>query len=125
MDRRVRKVISLLEANLCREVPLCELARSVNLSSSRLCHLFTVEMGVPPARYLKTLRLQQARELLETSFLNVKEVANKVGINDESHFVRDFKKLHGLTPARYRARSLAAEVRPSEPLDMAAESANR
>ena len=57
MDQRVGKVIDLLEANLCREIPFDKLARSVNLSSSRLCHIFTTEAGMSPARYLKTLRL--------------------------------------------------------------------
>ena len=52
--------------------------------------------------------MEQARELLETSYLSVKEVMARVGVADESHFVRDFKKAYGRTPARYRARFLRA-----------------
>jgi hypothetical protein len=37
--------------------------------------------------------------------LSVKEIAHQVGLNDESHFVRDFKKIHGDAPTRYRLRS--------------------
>ena len=105
-DRRVRKVVDLLGVDLRREVEIIELARSVNLSASRLCHIFTAEVGMPPTRYLKMLRLRRASELLKTTFLSVKEIAEQVGISDESHFVRDFGKLYGLTPARYRARRL-------------------
>jgi AraC-like DNA-binding protein len=43
-----------------------------------------------------------ARNLLETTFLNIKEIMNKVGVKDESHFVRDFKVICGVTPAQYR-----------------------
>jgi hypothetical protein len=50
--------------------------------------------------------MQRARELLETSHLSVKQVMARVGVTDESHFVRDFKKTCGLTPARYRERFL-------------------
>ncbi|MGH9906870.1 MAG: helix-turn-helix domain-containing protein, partial [Pyrinomonadaceae bacterium] len=40
--------------------------------------------------------------LLETSFLSVKEITHSVGLNDESHFVRDFKAVYGFPPTRYR-----------------------
>jgi hypothetical protein len=49
--------------------------------------------------------MERARHLLETSFLSVKEIAHQVGLNDESHFVRDFKKAYGEPPTRYRLRS--------------------
>jgi AraC-like DNA-binding protein len=48
-----------------------------------------------------------AKVLLETTFLSVKEVAAKSGFNDLSHFVRDFKKMNGLTPTDHRMQSVA------------------
>jgi len=78
------------------------LARSVNLSSSRMRHLFKEQVGMTPAQYLKMLRIKRARDLLEKSFLRLKEVISRVGLSDESHFVNDFKKIHGLPPIRYR-----------------------
>jgi len=41
---------------------------------------------------------------MEDSFLRLKEVMSQVGFNDECHFVRDFKKKHGLPPIKYRHR---------------------
>jgi AraC family transcriptional regulator len=64
------------------------LARAVNLTSFHFCHLFKAETGNSPARYLKALRLERARELLETTFLSTKEIRSLVGLNDESHFAR-------------------------------------
>ncbi|MFN2493403.1 MAG: helix-turn-helix domain-containing protein [Pyrinomonadaceae bacterium] len=78
------------------------LAKDVNLSSSRLHQLFKRETGLPPATYLRSLRMKQAKELLETSYLSIKEVMTRVGVLDESHFVRAFKKTYGCTPAKYR-----------------------
>jgi len=57
-----------------------------------------------PAQYLKSVRIHQAKELLETTLLSVKEIRARLGINDESHFVRDFKKTYGLPPLQYRIR---------------------
>jgi len=59
---------------------------------------------MPPIRYLRLLRMERAKVLLESSFLSVKEIAFQVGLNDESHFVRDFKSAYGYSPALYRSR---------------------
>lgn len=88
--------------NLHREVSLSNLAQSVNLSVWRLSYIFKSEMGMSPIKYLRFLRMERARHLLETSFLNIKEVAYHVGLKDESHFVRDFKKAYGAAPTPYR-----------------------
>jgi AraC-like DNA-binding protein len=102
MDYRVQNVIALMERHLHRGWAATRFASCVNLSPSRLHQLFKEETGTPPARYLRQLRLRRARELLETTHLSVKEVMARVGVSDESHFVRDFKQAHGATPARYR-----------------------
>jgi AraC-like DNA-binding protein len=106
MDQRVLKVIALMKETLHKGWPAGRLAGCVNLSPSRLHQVFKEEIGLPPARYLRLLRMRQARELLETSHLSVKQVMARVGLTDESHFIRDFKKAYGLTPARYRERFL-------------------
>lgn len=86
------------------ELSLTEFAQSVNLSVWRLCHIFKSDVGMPPIRYLRLLRMERAKGLLESSFLSVKEIAYQVGLNDESHFVRDFKSTYGYSPALYRSR---------------------
>ena len=103
MDHRVQLTVALMQVDLRREQSLDELARRVNLSRSRLQHLFKAETGISPAQYLRGLRLNRARELLETSQLSIKQVMASVGISDKSHFVREFKKVHGLTPKEWRA----------------------
>ena len=85
------------------ELSLAEFAQSVNLSVWRLCHIFKSDVGMPPMRYLRGLRMERAKDLLESSFLSVKEIAYRVGLNDESHFVRDFKSTYGSSPALYRS----------------------
>ena len=105
MDSRVEKIQKLMRENVQREWSLLELAQAVNLSVWRLSHIFTSEVGKSPMQYLRQLRMDRAKHLLETSFLSVKEIAYQVGLNDESHFVRDFKKVYGDAPSRYRLRS--------------------
>jgi len=104
MDRRVQTVIALMGNDLEHELPLSELVRVVNLSPSHLQRLFKAELGMTTFRYMKLLRMERARYLLESSFLSVKEIMKTVGINNRSHFVKDFKKLYGRTPTQLRLR---------------------
>jgi transcriptional regulator GlxA family with amidase domain len=104
MDVRVHKVITLLELNLQQVLKPKDIAHAINLSLPRLRSLFRAETGQPLARYQKSLRMRKARKLLEDSSLNVKQILLNVGIFDESHFVKDFKKAYGLPPTQYRAR---------------------
>jgi len=104
MDQRVRSVIAFMRTNLDRATSVSEMAASVQLSPSHLRQLFNQETGKPVARYLRELRLDRARELLETTFLSVKEIAARAGLQSINHFVTDFKKAHGVTPAQFAAR---------------------
>jgi len=103
VDKRVEKIIEMMREDVRGELSLGEFAQSVNLSVWRLCHIFKSDVGMPPIRYLRLLRMERAKDLLESSFLSVKEIAYKVGLNDESHFVRDFKSTYGYSPALYRS----------------------
>jgi AraC-like DNA-binding protein len=102
MDRRVQLVISIMKEDLSRELPIDDIATCVNISPSRLRYLFKVETGQSPNQYLKFLRMQRAKQLVEDTFLNVKQIMCELGINDESHFVRDFKRTYGMTITQYR-----------------------
>jgi transcriptional regulator GlxA family with amidase domain len=118
MDPKIEMIIKLMHDNLRRDLRLEQLARSLNRSSSRLRHMFKSGTGTTPTRYLHSLRMQQAKKLLETTFLSVKEIMVRVGIHDESHFVRDFKHAWGSTPGQYQrtySRPLVADNQSSSP----------
>jgi AraC family transcriptional regulator len=102
MEYRVKKVISLMKANLCRQFSLGEMAREVHLTPEHFCRIFKAEVGSPPTKYLRSLRMQKAKELLETTSLTIKEITTFIGVRDVSHFVRDFEMTYGTTPGRYR-----------------------
>lgn len=105
LDPRISRVITLMHHAMHRKLSLCELAGETRLSVSRLCHLFKSQTGFGPAQYLKSLRIQLGKELLENSELSVKEIAARVGYADPSRFVEDFRKIYELPPMRYRLRS--------------------
>jgi AraC family transcriptional regulator of arabinose operon len=102
MDRRIELVISKMETETSSSWDTTTLADVIGLSPSRFRHLFKQETGTSPAQYLKDIRMRNAEVLLRTTFLSVKEVLKQVGLGSNSHFVSDFRKLHGLTPTAFR-----------------------
>jgi transcriptional regulator GlxA family with amidase domain len=117
MAERVKRVIEMMQGDPSKTFTLGKMAESVNLSAPYFCFLFKSITGVSPAKYLKVLRMQQAATLLTTTFLSVKEIMIRVGFADESHFVRDFKRLYGRTPSEYRHEAfLSADSNSHESL---------
>src|SRR5215510_1855683 len=101
MNKRVEILQLLMREDPRRFLKISQMAEIVNLSPSRLQHLFKSETGLTLTQYQRTVRLDRARDLLEHTFLSIKQIIVQVGAKDRSHFERDFKKAFGLTPTEY------------------------
>ena len=108
-DIRILRAINLINSKFNQDFDFNGLAEALNLSPSRLRHLFKAETGMSFRKYLRLVRMRRAKSLLETSFLSVNEIAERVGIGDSSHFIREFEKQHGLSPGKYRKKRLSAK----------------
>lgn len=81
-----------------------QLCRKVGMSRSHLHLKITALTGRSTSNFIRTLRLQKARELLENTQMNVSEVTLEVGMNDRSYFSRKFKEEFGLSPSALIAK---------------------
>ena len=88
-----------------RELPTPELAALCGISEQYLRRLFRSAFGMPPARYVRHLRLRYARELLETGEYSVADAAAEAGFNDTAYFSREFKETFGISPGRFGSGS--------------------
>ncbi len=98
----VRKAIEYLSRNHGECVMLADVARHVGLSSFRIAHLVKEFTGRSIMQHVKRLRVQRARGLLDQSAMSGAEIAAATGFLDQSHFIKQFRELTGVTPARYR-----------------------
>jgi transcriptional regulator GlxA family with amidase domain len=57
-----------------------------------------------PLEYVHTLRLEEAKQMLETSDRPIEAIANEIGYEDAGFFSRLFRRQVNLTPAQYRKR---------------------
>jgi AraC family transcriptional regulator, arabinose operon regulatory protein len=104
-DDRVRIVLSIMQNNIERDLDAARLARVVNLSVGHLNAIFREQTGMSVAQHFKWLRMKRAAQLFANSFLTVKEVCARIGSPDVSHFTRDFNKVFGCSPKRYRSQT--------------------
>jgi transcriptional regulator GlxA family with amidase domain len=101
-DIRISHVVARIQARFAEPCAVDELARAVNMSPSYLTRLFREQTGRSPACFVREVRLRRACELVQTTFLTIKEVMAAVGWNDPSHFSRAFKRRFGVSPLGLR-----------------------
>jgi AraC-like DNA-binding protein len=83
-------------------IMLADVADSAHLSPSHFSRVFSAQMGVPPMRYLRRVRIENARFLLERTSLRIGEVAREVGFSDSLYFSRVFREAEGVCPSGWR-----------------------
>ncbi|SHK68728.1 AraC family transcriptional regulator [Desulforamulus aeronauticus] len=96
----IKTVCDYLESNYAKTITLNYLSALTGLSKYHLLRSFTKQKGISPYSYLETIRIGNAKKLLEQGTPPI-DVAFQTGFSDQSHFSNFFKKLIGLTPKQY------------------------
>lgn len=104
IDRQVAEAQEWLAEHYRVDAPVAALAARSGLSERGFTRRFKEATGLSPLAYAHTLRLEEAKQLLERSELPVEEIAAEVGYADGSFFRRLFQRSVGLTPAAYRRK---------------------
>ncbi len=101
-DKQVDRIMKYLELHYQEKLHIKDLAASFHLSESTLYRIFKKATGGSPYQYLFQYRLSKAIALLESSNLNVSEIAQEVGIDDPFYFCKIFKERFGSSPSHYK-----------------------
>jgi AraC family transcriptional regulator of arabinose operon len=103
MDRRIKRVLSVLDQQYKTPPPIEHLAETVGLSASRLAHLFRSEVGRSIQAYVVERRLKMAAMLIVQTDERISQIAYSVGFGDVSNFNHSFKRRFGMSPRQYRS----------------------
>ncbi|MBV8624585.1 MAG: helix-turn-helix transcriptional regulator [Herbaspirillum sp.] len=96
-----------IEAHLSENITVATLASLCHMSGSCFSRVFKASTGHTLCQWITRVRLQRARTLLASSTLSIAEIANAIGFHDQSHFVRKFKQVNGVSARDWRAQQLA------------------
>jgi AraC family transcriptional regulator len=101
-QRKLRAVVECIEEQLDANLSLDQLAAAAHLSAYHFARQFKAATGLPPHQYVIARRIERAKEImLSETDLSLAEIAALVGFSDQSQLTRHFKRLIGVTPARF------------------------
>jgi AraC-like DNA-binding protein len=91
----------LMEENIYDEINLNAIGEALCVSTSHLNDVFKSYTAMTPYQYFISIKIRKAKELLESGELAIKEVAFRLGFDDQYYFSRLFKKKTGIPPSRW------------------------
>lgn len=100
----IHKAMFLLRESLESPLDIQKLIRKLPMGYSKFRKLFKSETGLSPHQYHLDLRINKAKELLQTTELNIKEIAYQTGFESEFYFSKLFRKKVEMSPTEYRIR---------------------
>ena len=103
-DSRAEGAIEFMRTNLSAALSVELIATGVGLSSSRLAHLFKLDVGISLMSYTRQRRIELAQELLQSTSKPLKEIAFEVGMPDVRHFGKVFRQVCRYPPSSRRNR---------------------
>lgn len=98
----MQEIQEFLNEHYQHDISLQEIADRFFLSREYISRKFKHEFNKTITDYITKIRMEKAKQLLETSSLKIYEIAHYVGYQNEKYFSKVFKKLVGLTPNEYR-----------------------
>jgi two-component system response regulator YesN len=101
----IEKIKYFIEKNYNKNISLREASDIVYLSPKYISRLFKESTGMGFNEYKLHLRIDKAKQLLQTTDLHVNEISYKTGYLNVESFIRIFKKLTGTTPNNYRQKA--------------------
>lgn len=106
MPAVVRDAVTYLHEHVAERYSVEEHAAGAGLSVGRFIHVFREATGLSPKRYLTSIRISEARMLLESTDYPIAEVADIVGYDNPLYFSRVFRAHVGMSPSQCRQEAM-------------------
>lgn len=102
VHREIETVKQYIYANFDKELSVDMLAEQVYMAPSYLSHIFKKETGQNLSKFIKSLRMEKAKEMLEESHNKIVNISYAVGYPNVSYFCQSFREYFGVSPQKYR-----------------------
>lgn len=98
---RLKRAIAYVEDHYAEEIRISDIAKAAYISESYLRRIFADNYNMSPLQYVNLIRIHVACKILQTEAYNINEVARRVGFDNMSTFIKNFKKITGKTPKQW------------------------
>ena len=101
-QHKLKLVDEYIQVHIEREIGLNDLAAVAGLSQFHFSRVFKETVGVSPNQYVNRCRIEKAKQMLHQRQIKIGRVATACGYRNLSYFVRQFRKVTGVTPGVYQ-----------------------
>lgn len=100
--QKIQQAVSYIHENYNKDLNMAVVSNYISMNYSLFSYAFKQYTGTNFVNFLKDLRMQEARRLLETTDMRVNEISQAVGYENDKHFMKIFKAALGVSPTEYR-----------------------
>lgn len=98
----IRRAREYILTNLSEPITTAVLAKALGMNRTHLCERFVRETGMTVNAFVTAVKMDEAKRLLAVTKKSAVEIAEYLGYSSQSYFVKVFKKIHGVTPGKFR-----------------------
>ena len=102
LHKEINEVTKYIALHYGEEIGVEQLADVVHMTPSYLSYLFKKEMGQNLSKYIKSYRMEKAKEQLESTEEKIATISYQVGYTNVSYFCQSFREYFGVSPQKYR-----------------------
>lgn len=107
---KIRTAVRYVEENFRTDLNMAMVSNYVSMNYSLFSIAFKEYTGVNFVSYLKNLRIEEAKRLLETTDEKVQDIGRRAGFESDKHFLKSFKAACGISPTDYRRNAGIGEM---------------
>lgn len=108
----VAKALRYIQHNSLSPISLSNVAEAVGRTAPHVAAVVKSETGFSVGTWITAARIAKAAQLLQHTDIAVDQIAPKIGWQDTTHFIRQFRKIYGMTPAAWR-KTIKRKISPS------------
>lgn len=107
----VERALKLIESGLLDRESVADLAERVGIGTRHLGRLFQEHLGASPLQVAQTLRVQNAKRMIDQTDMSIKSIAEKAGFQSSRRMAAAFARIYGKAPSAFRSRRTHTAIR--------------
>ncbi len=100
--QKIQMAVQYIQENYNRDLNMAVVSNHISMNYSLFSFVFKQYTGNNFVNYLKQIRIEEAKRLLQNSDMKILEISKRVGYENEKHFMKTFKAICGVSPTEYR-----------------------
>lgn len=104
--QKIQQAVAYIRENFDKDLNMAVVSNHISMNYSLFSYVFKQYTGSNFVNFLKDIRIEEAKRLLEETDMKVIDISRKVGYENEKHFMKIFKAACGVSPTEYRKNML-------------------